>query len=396
MKIVLVQNAQYVPTLGGANKANKIILECLAERGHECHAVATATGVMAPGTCSTYMARLEARGIGTVRMDEGSVQFRYRDVSVIAAESSSLRTKVLESLRSIKPDVVLVSSEDAFYILLQTALEEGVGSVIYFAHTTAMLPFGPAAFARSSRGVSLLRKVDAIITISAHVRDYILSWGSCNAVKITAPLFGAGPFPHWGHFGSGQVLMINPCAFKGITIFLDLVRAFPEISFAAVPTWGTNQAEWALLRSNPNLIMLEPVEGIDELLKHTKILLVPSLWDEGFGLIVVEAMLRGIPVMASAVGGLPEAKLGVDYLLPVNPIKEYRGTLDSRLLPHAVIPSQDTQPWRGALHKLLTDRSHYEQISHHSYSEASNYVSGLFIDSLEQTLKDVIDRKAIA
>ena len=36
--------------------------------------------------------------------------------------------------------------------------------------------------------------------------------------------------------------------------------------------------------------------------------------------IVVEAMLRGVPVIASNTGGLPEAKLGVPYVLPVTPI----------------------------------------------------------------------------
>ncbi len=44
---------------------------------------------------------------------------------------------------------------------------------------------------------------------------------------------------------------------------------------------------------------------------------MPSLWDETFGYACVEAMARGVPVIASAVGGLSEAKLGVPYSVPV-------------------------------------------------------------------------------
>jgi hypothetical protein len=47
MKILLVQNMVYVPTLGGANKGNRVLMEGLAARGHECHVVAPALGLKA-------------------------------------------------------------------------------------------------------------------------------------------------------------------------------------------------------------------------------------------------------------------------------------------------------------------------------------------------------------
>jgi glycosyltransferase involved in cell wall biosynthesis len=40
---------------------------------------------------------------------------------------------------------------------------------------------------------------------------------------------------------------------------------------------------------------------------RTGLLLVPSTWEEGFGRVVVEAQMSGIPAVASDRGGLPEA-----------------------------------------------------------------------------------------
>ena len=48
MKLLLVQNMIYIPTLGGANKSNRLLIEGLAGRGHQCSVVATAFGSHGP------------------------------------------------------------------------------------------------------------------------------------------------------------------------------------------------------------------------------------------------------------------------------------------------------------------------------------------------------------
>ena len=89
------------------------------------------------------------------------------------------------------------------------------------------------------------------------------------------------------------------------------------MSFAAVPTWGTDSVDLRCLESCPNVTVLEAVQNIDALLSQSSILLAPSRWAEAFGRIVVEAMLGEYP-RSQVIPAFPEAKLGVDYVLPVN------------------------------------------------------------------------------
>src|ERR1017187_4321724 len=87
-------------------------------------------------------------------------------------------------------------------------------------------------------------------------------------------------------------------------------------------------------------------------ISSTRVLLMPSLWYEGFGLIVMETMLRGIPVVASDAGGLVEAKQGTGYVIPVNTIERYEPVFDEHAMPRPVVRPNDAAPWVAALREL--------------------------------------------
>jgi glycosyltransferase involved in cell wall biosynthesis len=58
----------------------------------------------------------------------------------------------------------------------------------------------------------------------------------------------------------------------------------------------------------PNLIVLRewPNYAVMEAWRRATIALVPSIWAEPFGIVVIEAMAGGTPVIASKIGGIPE------------------------------------------------------------------------------------------
>jgi glycosyltransferase involved in cell wall biosynthesis len=55
-----------------------------------------------------------------------------------------------------------------------------------------------------------------------------------------------------------------------------------------------------------NLLGYLPPERIREVLVRSGLLVTPSIWEEPLGLVVLEAMACGVPVVASSVGGIPE------------------------------------------------------------------------------------------
>ena len=113
---------------------------------------------------------------------------------------------------------------------------------------------------------------------------------------------------------------------------------------------------------------------------------MPSLWYEGFGLIAMEAMLRGLPVIASDSGGLQEAKRGTGFVIPVRPIERFEPVFDETHMPKPVEVAQDIEPWAHALRTLLTDKQTYLQEAETSRSVAEEFVTKVRASDFEDML----------
>jgi surfactin synthase thioesterase subunit len=213
-------------------------------------------------------------------------------------------------------------------------------------------------------------------------------------VHVPISLMEPEEWPELGRFDNEFVTMVNPSAVKGIAIFLALAEAFPTVRFAAVPMWGTTAEDRRALAARQNVTLLKPVDDINLLLARTRVLLVPSLWAEARSRIIVEAMLRGVPVMAADSGGIPEAKLGVPYLLPVRTIEHYESRVDEQMVPVPQVPEQDIVPWRQALTRLEEDPAHWTEIAGASRRAAIAYARESHAGHFEALLEEVCRKPA--
>ena len=385
MRILLAQNSLYFPAHGGGDKSNRLLMEALAARGHECRVVARISA-FGPAEQARYLEQLAARGVAAAA-DGGVVTFERAGVGVRVVTNTNLRACLVQQLAEFQPDVILASTDDPAQVLLEAALAYGRAPVVYLVRATLALPFGPdCAFPNQPR-TERMRACSKVVGVSEYVAAYIRKYAGMDAVHVPISLMEPEEWSVLGRFESEFVTMVNPCAVKGIAIFVALADALPHLSFAAVPTWGTTTEDRAALEARANIRLLDPVDDINLLLARTRVLLVPSLWAEARSRIVLEAMLRAVPVIAAHVGGIPEAKMGVPYLLPVRPIERYQPRVNEQMVPVAEVPPQEIGPWVEALRALTTDRGLYEENAHESRRAALAYVETLHAGHFEALLR---------
>jgi hypothetical protein len=349
VRVLLVQNMPYVGGGGGAIRSNRIMLEQLAARGHHCRVVAPAAG----SACGEY----DLAGVHGLAVPSGG--HLVRAVPQVIAEA--------------RPDWMLVPSDDPGGLALGVAFAACPDRVVYLTHTMQQLPFGPRAYYPSAARTRLLRRAAGVVAVSRTAQAHLARWGGIAADVLYPHVYGTGPFRE--HAGTA-VTMVNPCGVKGISVFLGLADAFARVPFLAVASWGTTAADRRALASRPNVEVMEPVDDIDLVLARTRLLLMPSLWDETFGYTAVEAMLRGVPVLASAVGGLPEATLGAAKLLPVRRIERYDTRTDpARPIP--IVPPQDLAPWIGEVRRLIGDEGARLRLGREGRAAAAAFVARL-------------------
>jgi surfactin synthase thioesterase subunit/glycosyltransferase involved in cell wall biosynthesis len=392
VRILLAHNSTYYPSSGGGDKSNRLLMEALAARGQTVRVVTRVESFGEAGHAA-FLEQLRLRGVVADTSDGISARYTLNGVAVhTLTRSPQLRPFFQSHIQEFDPDVIVTSTDDPGQLLFDLAVKAPRARVVYLVRATIAVPFGPDSSMVSAAKTELLRRADGVVGVSHYVAGYVREWSGLDAVHVPISLLEGGEYADLANWESPYVSMVNPCAVKGISIFLQIADRMPHARFAAVPLWGTQADDYSDLRARPNIDLIGPYDDIDDLLKQTRVMLVPSIWAEARSRMVLEAMSRGIPVLASDVGGLHEAKLGVPYLIRVRPIVRYKPVLDASMVPLADVPEQDATRWVELLTRLLSDREHWARLSRESRAAALEYAETLTGEPFESYLVELLKK----
>jgi glycosyltransferase involved in cell wall biosynthesis len=127
------------------------------------------------------------------------------------------------------------------------------------------------------------------------------------ACDVVYPVPDGRPFSADNRSGP-FITFFNPLPHKGLGIAHTLVtKRFPGRPFLFVEGFIDPEQHAIFLARSGNLVHARRSPDVATIYSMSHLVIIPSQWEEPFGRIALEAMLSGVPVIASRTGGLPES-----------------------------------------------------------------------------------------
>ena len=191
--------------------------------------------------------------------------------------------------------------------------------------------------------------------------------------------------------------MVNPSIEKGLFFIARLAEEIgkhhPEIPLLVIESRGTAGmlAEAGKLgnfdlKRHENLMFASSTQNPRDIYQPTRVLLVPSVWEEASGRVVAEALMNGIPPLVSDRGGLAESCNGAGFVLPLPP----ELTLETRV----PVGPEAVAPWLEVIVKLFEDETFYSSQAARSLTASEIYqrntLAPRYVEFFERTFAGIL------
>jgi len=322
VRVLFINPKAYLPQLlGGVETTTRDLVEHLARAGHSAAVMCQLARHDWLWARNRLASRLRGLAFPADEYRGARVYRGYDHASALA-----------EVLADFRPErLVIMGGSERSFELAERCLESGVRTLFYFHELVAL---------RRDPGHSVPDGVP-VLANSHYTAQAVRELLHREAIAIP-PL--VDPARYRVSTSRKHVTMINPRGLKGGETAVELARACPEIPFQFIEAWRPDDTVAplrALAQRLPNVSWRRPTHDMLGVYATTRILLVPSTWEETWGRVVTEAQASGIPALARAVAALPES---------VGPA----GVLMERDAP--------LQAWVEALRSVWNDQDRYAEL----------------------------------
>ena len=350
-KVLLLTRQCCLESTHGAARSVRAMLAVLARRGDVCHSL----GVTAPGDSFDALWRVPgsdqapAQPTPLRRVELAGVEHWRVAVAVAhplsSADAAAFMACCHALVQRLRPDLVICHGEPWLDPVLSAARATGTRVLAYLADPNRLRP----EFVALSPYDGWLSPSHAM---AQQCQDRFGVMPQVCRDLVTASLDGATNLQseRLASRAERTVTLVNPEPNKGGLFFLTLaahmLRQAPGVKFLAVEgRWG--RAQWLAAGVNvdalTNLSWQPSTPDMGPVYARTALLLVPSLGFEVSGRVVAEALLAGIPVLATRSGGVEEQLNGGGFLFDIP------ASMQSNFM--ATPSPAEMQPW---LHYICT------------------------------------------
>lgn len=280
--------------IGGAEITQNLLAERLASLGANVFYIGSLEDPQFPSKTQTdsYLNDLKSNdGVNKLKINsDDECSFQYNSIECAAFSQSNLLTKIKNFLDTYRDAYLITSQEDCVEII-ETGRYLGL-TTIGWVHSI------------SEVGTSVVSaKPDFLLSTSQFTSDFVKT-----KFGIASRVFYPSFKPSQNLVSGDYITLINPIEQKGSDLFLQIASEMPQSKFLAVEGWYENSD---FIKKMPNNVSyLKSQSDMSQVWEKTKILLAPSIVEEAFGRVVVEAGLNRIPSITSKKGGLTEALNG--------------------------------------------------------------------------------------
>ncbi|WP_194273324.1 glycosyltransferase [Priestia megaterium] len=345
MKKILLANSFYFPTvIGGAEIFTQLLAEGLTEE-YDVHVLTTANH-------SETVVKERINNVTVHRLPLSNIYWPGNDIKdrssfskmkwhVNNLYSRKQYTYIKEILKDVSPDIIHSQNLMGIGTYLWSIANKLNIPVVHTTHDYQLMePVNQRLLnvifslinKRRSKTVSIALGVSKF-TINKHLQQNYFKTAEVDAIPniVNSESFDRR------YRKSKQPLIIGYIGqlekIKGVNLLFDLLKEFDSTIIEKLIVCGAGSMEKEIIeqgKKDNRLVYKSHLasRAVQETMAQLDVVLVPSIWEEPFGRVLIESYNQGTPIIASRVGGIPDIVYSEEWLFKKNDLKELKFLVD--------------------------------------------------------------------